>query len=81
MDANTNPNNNKNDKFNLNLHIDYRKLNRRIQTACQVKADGSLGKVMTDKDKWILHSLPFGINIGPSAFSYVLGKYSHSALS
>ena len=29
---------------------------------------------LTEKDKWILHSLPFGINIGPSAFSYVLDK-------
>ena len=29
---------------------------------------------ITDKGKWILHSLPSGINIGPSAFSYVLGK-------
>ena len=29
---------------------------------------------ITDKGKWILHSLPFGINIEPSAFSYVLGK-------
>ena len=29
---------------------------------------------MTDKGKWIFHSLPFGINIGPSAFSYILGK-------
>ena len=29
---------------------------------------------VTDKGKWIFHSLPFGINIGPSAFSYVLGK-------
>ena len=29
---------------------------------------------ITDKDKWIFHSLPFGINIGPSAFSYILGK-------
>ena len=27
-----------------------------------------------DKGKWIFHSLPFGINIGPSAISYVLGK-------
>ena len=27
-----------------------------------------------DKDKWIFHSLPFGINIGPLAFSYVLAK-------
>ena len=27
-----------------------------------------------DKGKWIFHSLPFGINSGPLAFSYVLGK-------
>ena len=30
---------------------------------------------VTDKGKWIFHSLPFGINIGPSAFSYLLGRY------
>ena len=29
---------------------------------------------VTNKGKWILHSLPFGINIRSSAFSYVLGK-------
>ena len=29
---------------------------------------------ITDKGKWVFHSLPFGINIGPLAFSYVLGK-------
>ena len=29
---------------------------------------------VTNKGKWIFHSLPFGINIGPSAFSYVLGE-------
>ena len=29
---------------------------------------------MTGKGKWIFHSLPFSINIGPSAFSYILGK-------
>ena len=29
---------------------------------------------MIDKGKWKFHSLPFGINLGPSAFSYVLGK-------
>ena len=29
---------------------------------------------ITNKGKWIFHSLPFGINIGPSAFSYVLGE-------
>ena len=27
-----------------------------------------------DNGKWILHSLPFGTNIGLSVFSYVLGK-------
>ena len=29
---------------------------------------------ITDNGKWIFHSLPFGINIGPSTFSYILGK-------
>ena len=29
---------------------------------------------ITDKGKQIFHSLPFSINIGPSAFSYILGK-------
>ena len=29
---------------------------------------------ITDKGKWIFHSLPFSIYIGPSAFSYILGK-------
>ena len=110
----------KNNKFSLQLCIDYRKLNSQIQTACQLKANGSLGRVIsnyplptidsllvhfnyckffstidlrsgyyhirltkeaaektvfvTDKDKWIFHLLPFGINIRPSAFSNVLGK-------
>ena len=27
-----------------------------------------------DKGEWIFQSPPFGINIGPSQFSYVLGK-------
>ena len=95
-------------------------LNSHIQTACQIKADDSLGKVIsiyplstidnilahfnsckyfsttnlrlsyyhirlskeavekivfvTDKGKWIFHSLPFGINIALSMFSYVLRK-------
>ena len=30
--------------------------------------------IVTDKGKWTFHSLPFGTNIGPSAFSYVLGN-------
>ena len=29
---------------------------------------------ITNKGKWIFHSLPFGINIGSSALSYMLGK-------
>ena len=29
--------------------------------------------LLTDKGKWQFHSLPFGINLGPSAFRYVLG--------
>ena len=29
---------------------------------------------ITNKGKWIFHSLPFGIHIGPSVFLYVLGK-------
>ena len=110
----------KNSKFNLQLCIDYRKLNSQIQTAHQIKANGSLGKVISnyplpttdsilahfnsckffstidlrsgyshiclmkeavektafvmDMAKWIFHSLPFGIIIGPSVFSYVLHK-------
>ena len=37
-----------NSKFNLQLCINYRKLNSHIQTACQIKADGSLGKVISN---------------------------------
>ena len=104
----------------MTVCIDYRKLNSWIKTAHQIKANGSLGKVisnnpvlvidsilahfndceffstidlrsgyyhicltkeatektafLTDKIKWIFHLLPFGINIGPSACFYVLGK-------
>ena len=106
--------------FNMQLCIDYRKLNSCIQTAHQIKANGTLDKVIsnyplptinnilahfngckyfltinlrsgynciklikeaaekmafiTDKGEWIFHLLPFGINIGLSAFSCVLGK-------
>ena len=120
MDASNITGSSKNGKFNLWPYIDYRKLNSWIQTACQIKANGFLGKVIsnyplptiasilahfngckffstidlrsgyyhikltketaekmafvTDKGKWIFHSLPFGINIGPSAFSHVLGR-------
>ena len=34
--------------FNMQLCIDYRKLNRCIKRACQTKADGSLGKVISN---------------------------------
>ena len=44
----TNVNAIKNSKFNLRLCIDYRKLNSRIQAAHQIKADGSLGKVVSN---------------------------------
>ena len=115
-----NASNIKNKQFNLHLCIDYHKLNSRILTAGQIKADGRLGKVVANyplptidnllahfkdcqyfstldlhsgyyhikltleaaentafvinKGKWKFHSLPFGINLGPSAFSYVFGK-------
>ena len=35
-----------NEQFNLRLFIDYHKLNNRILTATQIKADGRLGKVV-----------------------------------
>ena len=43
-----NPGSSKNGKFNLQLCINYRKLNSRIQTVCQIKAYGSLGKVISN---------------------------------
>ena len=104
--------------FNLQLCINCRKLNSHIQTPQQIKANDSLGKVIsnyplpninsilayfngckyfstinlrlgyyhiklskevaektafvTDKGKWIFHSLPFSINICLSVFSYIL---------
>ena len=36
-----------NNKFKLKLCIDYRKLNSHIMIAGQIKADGSLGKVIS----------------------------------
>ena len=120
MDTSNNAGSSKNGKFNLQLCINYWKPNSEIQTAQQIKADGSLGKIIfnfplptidsilvcfngckffspidlrsgyyhmkltkevaektafvIDKGKWIFHSLPFGINNGPSAFPYVLCK-------
>ena len=37
-----------NKQFNLRLCIDYHKLNNRILTARQIKADGRLGKVVVN---------------------------------
>ena len=120
VDTSNNPGSSKNGKSNLQMCIYYRKLSPRIQTACQIKANCSLGKIIsnyplptidsilvgfngckffstidlscgyyhiqltkeaaektvfiTNKGKWIFHSLPFRINIGSSAFSCVLGK-------
>ena len=34
--------------FNLQLCISYRKLNSHIQTSCQIKASGTLGKVISN---------------------------------
>ena len=41
---------------------------------CLTKEAAEKTAFVTDKGKWIFHSLPFGINIGPSGFSHVLGK-------
>ena len=38
------------------------------------KEAGEKTAFVINKGNWIFHLLPFGINIGPSAFSYVLGK-------
>ena len=118
---NLNTSNTKESKqFNLRLCTNYQKLYNRFLTARQIKADGKLGKAVTnyplptienllacfkdcrylstldqqsgyyhmkltpeagkktafiiDKGKWKFHLLPFGNDLGPSAFSYVLGK-------
>ena len=46
--ANPNTTNIKDKQFNLCLCIDYHKLNSRILTARQIKADGRLGKVLVN---------------------------------
>ena len=120
-EADLNVSNTKDNKqFNLRLCINYQKLNNRILTSRQIKADGKLGKVVasyplptidnllaqfkdckyfstldlqsryyhikltpeaaekmvfiSNKGKWKFCLLPFGINLGPSAFSYVSGN-------
>ena len=55
--AKTNTNTNKNSKFNLRLCINYGKLNSRIQTACQIKENGSLGKVISKQPLPTIDSL------------------------
>ena len=41
---------------------------------CLTKEAAEKTAFVMDKGKWIFHSLPFVINIGPSAFTYVLSK-------
>ena len=41
---------------------------------CLTKEAAEKIAFVTYKGKWILHSLPFGINTGPSVFSYVVGE-------
>ena len=41
---------------------------------CLTKEAAEKTAFVTDNGKWIFHSLPFGINIGPSTFPYALGK-------
>ena len=48
IDSNASASTYKNIKFNLRLCIDYRKPNSQIVTAHQIKADGSLGKVISN---------------------------------
>ena len=44
----TNTYTNKSSNFNPRLHIDYRKLNSRVQKTHQIKADDSLSKVISN---------------------------------
>ena len=57
IDSKTSAGTNKNNKFNLRLCIDYRKLNSQVVTACQIKADGSLGKVISNYSLPIIDNL------------------------
>ena len=56
MDASNITGSSKNGKCKLQLCIDYKKLNSWIQTASQIKADGSLGKVISNLDNIIIFS-------------------------
>ena len=48
VETSNNTSGSKNSKFNLHLCINYRKLNSQIQMACHIKANGSLGKVISN---------------------------------
>ena len=48
VDTSNNAGSSKNGNFNLWLCINYRKLNSWIQTTCQIKANGSLGEVISN---------------------------------
>ena len=52
-----NPQGSNNGKFNLWLCINYRKLNSHIQTASQIKADDSLGKVISNYPQPMFNSI------------------------
>ena len=54
---------NSNGKFNLWLCIDYRKLNSHIQTAHQIKANGSLGKVICNYPLLTIDSILAHVNV------------------
>ena len=56
--------------INLRLCINYKKLNSRIQTACQIKADGSLGKVISNYPLPTIDSIPAHFN-GCKFFSII----------
>ena len=48
VDASNNPSSSNNGKFNLWVCINYSKLNSQLQTTCQIKVNGSLGKVISN---------------------------------
>ena len=81
-DASNNAGSIKNDKFNLQLCINYRKLNSQIHTTCQIKADGSLGKVISNYPLPTIDSILAHLN-GCKFFSTIDLKsgYSHIKLT
>ena len=72
-----NPQDSNNGKFNLQVCIDYRKLNSHIQIACQIKASGSLGTAISNYPLLIFNSILAHFN-GCKYFSTIdlrLGYY------